>query len=83
MLREGFDGLGSWILGGGKLGEDLAGLAEGDAGAVLECLCDAAIWWREGCDVVFGDFGVGMGVEVGCYCEEFWGMVLVWDVIVV
>lgn len=72
-MRKRLYGLRGRISGGGEFGEDLARLAERDTGAVLEDLCDAAVLWREGAGVVFEDFGVGVGVEIGCYGEEFWG----------
>jgi len=69
-VREGLDGLGGHIFGGGEFREDLAGLAEGDAGAVLEGFCDAAVCWREGGGVVVEDSDVGVRVEVGSYGEQ-------------
>ncbi len=45
-------------------------MTEGDAGAVLQDLGDAAVLWGEGAGIVFENFGVGVGVEMGCYGEE-------------
>lgn len=74
MLGEGFDCLGCGIFGGGEVSEDLAGLAESDAGAVLEKFGGVAVLGcGEGGEVVGDDGGVGVGVEVGGYCEEFCG----------
>ena len=73
MLCECFQGLRGRVFGVGELGEDLAGLAEGDARAVLQGLCDETVLGGEGGDVVVEDFGVGVRVEVGCYCEKFCG----------
>jgi hypothetical protein len=70
---EGLDGLGGDIFGRGELGEDLAGLAEGDAGAVLEDLGDVAVCGGEGGGVVVDDSGVSVRVEVGGYGEELCG----------
>jgi hypothetical protein len=71
-VREGLDGLGGSIFGGGEVREDLAGLAEGDAGAVLKRFGDGAVGWGEGGDVVVEDLAVGVCVEVGGYGEELW-----------
>jgi hypothetical protein len=70
VLREGLEGLRTGIAGGGELGEDLAGLAQGDAGPMLEDLCDGAVLGGEGSGIVLDDFGVGVSVEVCCYGEK-------------
>ncbi len=71
MLRKGFDSLRGRVFGGRKVREYLAGLAEGDTGAMLEDLGDAAILGRKRRGVVFQDFGVVVSVEVGYYCDKF------------
>lgn len=70
VLREGLEGLRAGIAGGGELGEDLPGLAQGDAGPMLEDLCDGAVLGGERGGVVFDDFGVGVCVEMCSYGEK-------------
>jgi len=55
----------------------LAGFAEGDLSTELEGLGDGLVGGGEGAGVEGEDGLVGVGVERGCYVEEFWGGLLV------
>lgn len=70
-MREGCERSRGGIFSRGEVREHLPGLSESDAGAVLEGFGDGAVLGGKRRGVEVEDFGVGVGVEVGRYGEEF------------